>query len=178
MTSKKILFLILITFMIFSNQYSLFGMGNIYYTNDELSILEKTLNSLEYGYGYDYELELQYIYSYSYSKDNYDKKEKAFADIVNKANFKTVLDLYEKILKVQSVTDYKMNKYKAETKWKYYTFIKNDLYDTLNNYSSLLLKYILKKNPAMAQFFEMKKNSIKIEIVTEYTKKEEIIDTF
>lgn len=178
MVSKKIQYLTLIILMMFSFQIYLFSMSNKYYTENELLLLEKSLNTLEYGYGYDYELELHYIYSYSYSKDNLDKKEKAFAEIINNANFKTVIDLYEKVLKVQALTDYKMNKYKAEPRWKYYTFIKTDLYDTLNNYSSLLLKYILKKKPAMAEFFEMKKNSIKIEIVTEYTKKEEILDTF
>lgn len=178
MVSKKIQYFTLIILIMISFQISLFSMSNKHYKENELTVLEKSLNALEYGYGYDYELELHYIYSYSYSKDNLDKKEKAFAEIINNANFKTVIDLYEKILIVQAVTDYKMNQYKAEPRWKYYTFIKTDLYEPLEKYSSLLLKYILKKNPSLAQFFEMKKNSIKIEIVTEYTKKEEILDTF
>ena len=89
-----------------------------------------------------------------------------------------VINLYEKTLRMRAVTDYKMNKYKNEPRWKYYTFIKNDLNEPLNNYSALLLKYILKKNASLSQFFEMKKASINAEIFDEYTKKEAITDTF
>lgn len=178
MASKKPVLFIIVIFILFGFACTLGNVKNSFYPEKESEILEKTLNALEYGFGYDWEMELHYIYSYSYSRDNFDKKEKAFAEIINKSNFSTVISLYEKILKVQAVTDYKMNIFKTEPRWKYYTFIKTDLLDPLNNYSSLLLKYILKKNPSMAQFFEMKKNSIKIEIATEYRKKEEITDTF
>jgi hypothetical protein len=174
---KKIINFLFI-FIILACQCSLLDVKNTIYSDTEFLILEKTLNALEYGNGYDYELEINYIYSYSYSKDNIDKKEKTFAEIINNANFKTVINLYEKILKLQAITNYKISKYKTESKWKYYTFIKNDLLDPLNNYSALLSKYILKRNPSMSQFFEMKKNSINIEIVKEYTKKDEIVDTF
>lgn len=175
-TSKIIT--ILIIFTVFTLQCSLFSIKSTIYSAEEFKIFEKSLNALEYGYGYDYELDLYYIYSYSYSKDNFDKKEKAFAEIINNADYKTVINIYEKTLRMQAVTDYKMNKYKNEPRWKYYTFIKNDLYDPLNSYSSLMLKYILKKNPSLSQFFEMKKASINSEIIKEYTKKDLVTDTF
>jgi hypothetical protein len=177
MVSKKILF-IFISLIIFNLQCSIFSIKTTIYSDDELKIFEKSINALEYGYGYDYEIDLYYIYSYSYSKDNFDKKEKAFAEIINNADYKTVINIYEKILRMQSATNYKMNKYKNEPRWKYYTFIKNDLYGPLNNYSDLLLKYILKKNPSLSQFFEMRKASIDIEIINEYTKKDDLTDTF
>ncbi|MBN2402387.1 MAG: hypothetical protein JXN64_08295 [Spirochaetes bacterium] len=171
---------ILILLMIFISfaKCSLFSVKSTVFFDDELKIFEKSLNSLEYGYGYDYDMELYYIYSYSYSKDNFDKKEKAFAEVINSADYKTVINIYERILKMQAVTDYKINKYKTEPRWKYYTFIKNDLHEPLNTYSALMLKYILKKNPSLSQFFEMKKASVNSEITKEYTKKEEITDTF
>jgi hypothetical protein len=168
----------LIICIILSSGCSLFSTKSTIYSDNEFKIFEKSINALEYGYGYDYEIELYYIYSYSYSKDNSDKKEKAFAEIINNADYKTVIDLYEKTLRMQAVTDYKMNKYKNEPRWKYYTFIKNDLNEPLNNYSALLLKYILKKNSSLSQVLESKKASIKAEITNEYTKKEEITDTF
>ncbi|MFH0975222.1 MAG: hypothetical protein V1874_05505 [Spirochaetota bacterium] len=177
MTLRKRINLLFIMILL-ACQCSLMDIKNTIYSDSEFLILEKTLNALEYGHGYDYELEMNYIYSYSYSKDSIDKKEKAFAEIINSSNFKTVLNLYEKILKLQAITNYKINKYKTESKWKYFTFIKNDLLDPLNNYSVLLSKYIIKKNPSLTQFFEMRKNSINIEIVKEYTKKDEIVDTF
>jgi hypothetical protein len=180
MASKKIFtFFIVFIILIFStSQCSLFSIKSNVYSDSEFKIFEKSINSLEYGYGYDYEMELYYIYSYSYSKDNFDKKEKAFAEIINNADIKTIINIYEKTLRMQAETNYKMNKYKNEPRWKYYTFIKNDLNEPLNNYSALLLKYILKKNPSLSQFFEMKMASITTEVIREYTKKEDITDTF
>ncbi len=175
MAYKKTIFLILITL---SLQCTFFTVKDTFYTEPELAILEKTLDALEYGYGYDYKIELNYIYSYSFSKDNLNKKEKAFADIIDNSNFKSVLNLYEKILRLQSITEYKMNKYKNEAKWKYYTYIKNDLQGSLNNYSSLLLKNILRKNSGLEDFLAMRKESINTEVIDKYTKKDEIVDTF
>jgi hypothetical protein len=177
MASKKI-FLILLSAVILNLQCSMFEVKSTMYSGDEFKIFEKSLNALEYGYGYDYEIDLYYIYSYSYSKDNFDKKEKAFAEIINNADFKSVINIYEIVLKMKSATNYKINKYKNEPRWKYYTFIKNDLNGPLNNYSDLLSKYILKKNPSLSNFFEMRKASIEIEVTNEYSKKDDLTDTF
>jgi hypothetical protein len=151
---------------------------NSFYSNDELALLEKTLAALEYEYGYDYQIDAPYIYSYSYSKDNFDKKEKAFADIVSNADYKIVLSLYQKILQVAAITDYKMNRYKTETRWKYYTYIKSDLLEPVTSYSALLLKYILKKNSSLSNFLDMQRQSTAIEVNRTYTDKDDIIDTF
>ncbi len=174
----KRLFLFLLIVIVLNLQCSIFSVKSTLYSGDEFKIFEKSINALEYGYGYDYEMDIYYIYSYSYSKDNFDKKEKAFAEIINNADYKTVINIYEKILKMQSATNYKLNKYKNEPRWKYYTFIKNDLNGPLNNYSNLLSKYILKKNPSLADFFEMRKASINVEVTDEYTRKEDLTDTF
>ena len=173
---KKILFIFLImTLFLHCSSYL---AKNTFYSDAETDILKKTLDVLEYGYGYDYQIELNYIYSYSFSKENIDKKEKSFAEIIDKADFKSVINLYNKILIVQAQTDYKLNMYKSESKWKYYTYIKNDLLQPLNFYSSLLLKNILKKNPSLENFLTMKKESIAKEVTDEYILNNEVTDTF
>jgi hypothetical protein len=170
--------IIIILFIIIALQYSAAYARDSFYSKDELTLLEKTLSALEYDHGYDYRIEAPYIYSYSYSKENFDKKEKALAEIINNADYKLVLDLYKKIQRVQAIIDYKLNRYKTDQKWKYHTFIKNDLLEPVNNYSALLLKYILKKNSSLANFLEMQKESISAEVVKTYNDKDEIIDTF
>ncbi len=178
MLLKNTTFIILSIAIILSLQYKSLNAGDTLYSEDELAILEKTLSALEYEHGYDYQIEMPYIYSYSFSKENFDKKEKAFAEIINSADFKTVFSLYKKILRVQAIAEYKMKRYSTDAKWKYYTYIRNDLLQPLNNYSELLLKYILKKNASVANFLEMQKESISIEVAKTYTDKDEITDTF
>ncbi|MBN2039633.1 MAG: hypothetical protein JW864_06305 [Spirochaetes bacterium] len=176
MTLKKnIIFLL---FIILTLQCSSYQTKNTFYSEAETNILKKTMDILEYGYGYDYQIELNYIYSYSFSKENLQKKERAFAEALDKADFKSVLALYEKIMTVQAQTDYKLDKFKKESKWKYYTYIKNDLLKPLEHYSSLLYKNILKKNSSLENYLTMKKESISKKVTDEYTLQTEVVDTF
>lgn len=175
MVLKSKIFLI---FIVLTLQCSSYLPRNTFYSDAETEILKKTLDVLEYGYGYDYQIEINYIYSYTFSKENINKKEKSFAEIIDKSDFKYVLNLYDKILTVQAQTDYKLNKYKNESNWKYYTYIKNDLLEPLNYYSSLLLKNILQKNSSLKNILAMKKESIAREVSDEYTLTDEVEDTF
>ncbi len=176
--NKKLLFVPLLAVMLVYFQCSSLGLRETFYTDAENGLLEKTLNALDYGYGYDFEMEMNYIYSYSYSKDKSDKKEKSFSDIMDTSDFGTIVRLYEKILKLQAITDYKTNRYQKEQKWNYYTFIKNNLSEPLNNYSYLMQKYILKKSPSLEQILTMKKESVGFEVKNEYESKDEISDIF
>ncbi len=141
------------------------GRDGLYYSEDELVVLEETLDIIGYGHGYDDDIELDYIYSYSYSSANFNKKEKQFVKYINKIELGKVIALYEKILRLHLMTYYKMNEYKKDTDWKYYTYIKNDLYEPLENYMGLLHKYILKRDPSLNEMLNKRKETLRKEIV-------------
>ena len=52
--------------------------GNSFFTEEELYLLERTTQSLDFDYGYDDNLMLEYIFSFSHSKRNFSQKEKDF----------------------------------------------------------------------------------------------------
>ncbi|MDY6934108.1 MAG: hypothetical protein SVZ03_07785 [Spirochaetota bacterium] len=147
-------------------------------TESEISILDKTTNALDYGYGYDREIELDYIYSHSFSEQGYDQKEEAFAKIVNKINPNIIAIFHEKIYRIYAMTDYKMNKYKNDAKWKYHIFIKNELFPPLDKYLSLLQKYISKRDSTFVEDFNYKRKLIDKDVERFYTEQEEVVDTF
>lgn len=149
-----------------------------FFTEQEISSLEKTLNILEYGFGFDSETELNYIYAYSYSSTNFDKKEKEFSDFIKNADMSSLVLLYDKIVKVRAMTEYRMNRYKELKEWRYYTFIKKDLYAPLDKYMQLLKKNILKNNPSLEAGLSRKEYALQKEVIKSYVKDEDIIDTF
>jgi len=152
---------------------------NSIFTQEEMTILEKTTNVLDYGYGYDTEIELNYIYSYSFSDLNFDKKEKKFAMIVKEIDIDTLKAFYEKTYKLYAMTDYKMTKYKEDEEWKYHLFIKNELYPPLEKYTILLQKYLFQRDSSSKEIFnDEKKETIKREIEKHFVEEEEVVDTF
>lgn len=159
-------------------QCSYLTIRDTFYTDQEAALLEKTLTALDYSYGYDADTELNYVYSYSYSRDNTDKKEKEFTDVISKTEFNELLMFYDKIMELNAATDYKLEKYKKETNWKYYTFIKKDLLDPLKRYTSLLNKYIIEKKPELNAELTKKQQSIRKKTEREYREQEEVVDTF
>ncbi|MCU0821777.1 MAG: hypothetical protein MUC95_04795 [Spirochaetes bacterium] len=171
---KAILILSLLIFL----QCAIIPQKGDLYSDQERSSLEKTLNILEYGFGYDNEMQLSYIYTYSYSNANIDKKEKEFSNYINSADINTLVPLYDKIVRVRAMTEYKMNRYKELREWRYYTFIKKELYTPLDKYSQLLKKNILKKNPLLETGLSEKESLLQREAVRSYVKDEDIVDTF
>ncbi len=162
MDFRKILIFIIPVILL---QCSLFSIkNNDYYSKGELSILEKTLDILDYGYGYDDDVELNYIYAYSYSNSNIDKKEKRFAKAINKIDIDILIPFYEKILRLYLITDHKMNEYKKDSEWKDYNFIKNDIYQPLERYLTLLQRYLLKREPSLKTAIDKRRDAIQKEI--------------
>ena len=169
--------IVIFCLLVFS-QCAILPQKNSLYTEQEISSLEKTLNILEYGFGYDSEIELNYIYAYSYSTANFDKKEKEFSDFIKNADIASLMQLYDKIVKVRAMTEYKMNRYKELHEWRYYTFIKKDLYAPLDKYMQLLKKNILKRDPSLETGLSQKEYALQKEVIKSYVKDEDIIDTF
>ncbi len=159
-------------------QCAVFPQKGELYTKEDVSSLEKSLNILEYGYGYDAEMELNYIYAYSYSSANFDKKEKEFSDFIKNADLASVMQLYDKIVKMRAATEYKMNRYKEIREWRYYTFIKKELYAPLDKYMQLLKKNIIKKDPSIEAKLPEKEYALQKEVIKSYVKDEDITDTF
>ena len=58
MTFRRLIILIV---LVFSTQCALLPDSGNYYSKNEQSILEKTLNALDYGFGYDYQLKINYL---------------------------------------------------------------------------------------------------------------------
>ncbi len=149
-----------------------------YYSDPDLSIMNSTLEILDYGSGYDREMDLHYIYRYTYSDTNLNKKKKEFAKAIRVIDTENLISLYYKLLRVQSETEYKMSRYKEKYEWRYYTFIKNELYDPLDKYITLLHINLLKKDPAKKENLIKAKFTLQREVIESYVKDEEIIDTF
>lgn len=170
--------LILILCLLIFSQCAILPQKNDLYTEPDMAPLEKSLNILEYGFGYDTEMEINYIYAYSYSNTNFDKKEKEFADYIKGADLAGLIQLYDKIVKIRAMTEYKMNRYKELREWRYYTFIKKDLYTPLDKYMQLLKKNIIKKDPSLEIKLSQKEYALQKEVIKSYVKDEDIIDTF
>ncbi len=149
-----------------------------FFTESDFTIVENTLEILDYGYGYDREMEIHYIFSYSYSAMNEKKKEKMFVEALKGIDISNLLSVYYKLLKMQASAEYKMSRYKEKLEWRYYTFIKKELYNPLEKYIVLLRKNILKKAPDLKQDLIEKKLALQAEVIESYIKDEEVIDTF
>lgn len=172
------IFYFIISALFISQCSTLPDKGSGFYTEEERAVLEKTVEALDYGYGYDSEMDLHYVYAYSYSESNFDKKIKKFSDIAGEVDAGTLLSLYDKMVRLKAKTDYKMNRYREKYEWRYYTFIKKDLYDPLESYTGLLRKSLLRRVPSLGDKLQEREYAMKKEVVESFVKEEEIIDTF
>lgn len=128
-----------------------------FFTAEQKDLLEKTVQALDYGYGYDGYLDLNYIYSYSYSDTGAAQKEKEFAKIISATDGQKLFKYFIKTYKLQAMTNYKRDRFKARKNWKQYNYLKNNLSPALDRYFMLLQKLTYAKDPSFKETFEKRK---------------------
>ncbi len=148
-----------------------------FFTKEELSILERTTQALDYDYGYDDEIELAYIFSFAYSEKNREQKEKNFSKIIEQLKMDSLVDFHNKIYKLFSMTAYKMEIYRKRKDWRYYIYIKSDLFPPLKSYYTLIEKSAI-KTPSLRKVLERSKKEIERWVKWYYDNTEGILDTF
>jgi hypothetical protein len=153
-----------------------------FYSNDERQLLEKTCQALDYGYGYDDEVELYYIFPFNtLDQTDMKKKEKGFAEALGGIDPEKLLQMYERIYRLDSMTRYRLFQYKDTEKWKFYTYINNYLYPPLDMYRKLLLKQLQAKNPSVSEELPSIQTRIDDEVVSYYqdiARYEELMDLY
>lgn len=136
--------------------------GNGFFNPDELALLDKTTQAIDYGYGYDADEELNYIFSISMTGMNDTQKEKAFTAVVKDIPSEQFMRFYMKIYRLHAMTRYVLHRHKNEKEWKEYTYVKNYLYPPLDSYFAMIEKNLIAHDPASAH----KRPSIKKKIDT------------
>ncbi len=149
-----------------------------FFTENELSILKRTTQALDFDYGYDDEIELAYIFSFAHSEKNFEQKEKDFSKIIEQLEIKSLLSFHNKIYRLFSMTAYKMEIYRKRKDWRYYIYIKNDLFPPLKKYYNLVEKSVIQRNTSIKGTLEKDKKEIEKWVKWYYDDSEGIIDTF
>lgn len=136
------------------------------------ALLEKTTQALDYGYGYDMNFELGYIYNHSFSKLNREQKEKAFSEIVMKADNGQYISFYLIIYQIKAEMRFRMQKFREDKSWKNYTYLKKYLLPPTEQYLDILEKYLLLKVPGITEKLPGLKKEIEDDIINYYKKLE------
>ena len=149
-----------------------------FFTKEDLSILDRATQALDYDYGYDKEIELAYVFSFAHSEKNRAQKEKDFSKIIEQLKVDSLVDFHYKIYKLFSMTAYKMEIYRKRKDWRYYIYIKSDLFPPLKNFYTLIEKSALMKTPSLREALERSKKEIERWVRWYYDDREGILDTF
>ncbi len=143
-----------------------------YYTEQEKSMLEKTVRVFEFDYGYEPDLELDYIYPLRPGFADFKTNEKELARALDAYDAPALIAYSEKIYRLKRLTLAKMEKYREDHSWKNYTYIQKYLLPPLDYYSDALEKQALKKDKAYLEVIEKRKKAIENRVRYDMWRKE------
>lgn len=143
-----------------------------FYTEEEKKLLEKTVKSIEFDSGYDPILDLDYVYPLTPGFTGFKAGDRELSKALEDSDNQTLIGYSEKIYRLKTITEFKMEKYKSNGDWKNYTFINKYLLPPLDHYSAVVEKQALKRDRKYQNEIDSRKNSIEKKVKYEMDKKE------
>jgi hypothetical protein len=131
---------------VYYNMVSFTNRKSTFYTEQEKKLLEKTVRSIEFDSGYDPALDLDYVYPLTPGSTEFKAGDKELARSLEDSDSETLIGYSEKIYRLKTITENKMEKYRSNGNWKNYTFISKYLLPPLNHYSGAVEKQALKRD--------------------------------
>jgi len=143
-----------------------------FYADQESSILEKTVKSIDFDYEYDADLDIDYVFSLYHGFTDFKPGDKELSQALDGMDSAALISYSEKIYWLRRIAVYKLERYRNQGDWKNYTFIEKYLLPPLDYYSDLLEKQALKKDKSYADRIDKRKKAIDRRALWEMRRKE------
>jgi len=141
--------------------YQYFGIRSDTFSQREIGIIDRTTQAIQFDYGYDDGLDVDYFFplpnSMAALKNNEAKFIKAIDDIDNN----TLVAFYEKVWQNHEKAVLQKEYFGARKKWKEYTYVSKYLLPGIEEYTLLLEKYIVKRDPDYGSRIAVRKAAIR-----------------
>jgi len=138
MTLRILFFITPLFFISCSSFYGFFGEKSDFYSKSDIDILEKTTASIDFNYGYDPVVSLNYVFAFAHGEKNLKGNEAKFNGVLNGIDTTSLIQFYEKMYKLKSMTVYKMEDYEWTKDWKNYTYVNKYLLPGFDLFFTLL----------------------------------------
>ncbi|MBN1534115.1 MAG: hypothetical protein JXA20_15700 [Spirochaetes bacterium] len=144
-----------------ASYFRLFGGQSYTFTAGEVKILEKTTKAIEFDYGYDDDIGLDYVYPYPNSMDALKNNENKFMQAVDDIDNTTLIKFFEKVYGVREKTVLLRDLAEAREQWTRYTYISKYLLPGIEEYTKVLERRVLARDPAYGSVIDEKKAAVR-----------------
>jgi hypothetical protein len=145
--------------------FQFFGGESGTFTARETAILTKTTKAIEFDFGYDDDLGLDYIYPYPNSLATLKNNEKKFMQAVDDIDNTTLIKYFEKVYGVHEKTVLLRDRSERLGKWTQYTYISKHLLPGIEEYTKILEKGVLARDPAYGSGINERKAAVRNDLL-------------
>lgn len=140
--------------------YKYFGKRSETFSAKEIALLEGTTAAIQFDYGYEDFLDVDYMYSLP-NGSGAAKNEAKFSKSLEGIDGDTLVAFFEKVWGNHEKAVLQMDYYKDTKDWRNYTYISKYILPGMEEYTTLLEKYVIMKNPSYKAKIEERKKDIR-----------------
>lgn len=155
---------LLLFFLAGCTQYfTIFGKRSKFFTEQEKTVLDKSLKAIDFDRGYDPRADLDHIYSYTFKDEDKKKISAKFSDSLKDTSSAEVVSLYEKVYRLKSLTMGRMKVYEYRGDWINHSYLKKYLSPGLEMYLALIEEEAIRRDGSYINIIDKRKREIEEE---------------